>query len=238
MNRHTLALLAASAFASAAHAADINPQLLTQPQFRALSEDMGAVVSYKPLIPSEPSGITGFDIGVAVTGTKLKNHAVWEQAAGGSDVPSTLPVPTVRVHKGLPLNIDIGAFYSKVPTTNIQIGGGELRWAFVPGGTLTPALAARVSYTRLSGVDNLKFDTTGFDVSISKGFAFFTPYAGAGIVKVKSKPGAATLLAEESFDQSKVFAGLNMNFGLANIALEADRTGKATSAGVKFGFRF
>ena len=38
--------------------------------------------------------------------------------------------------------------------------------------------------------------------------------------------------------EGKVFAGLNINFALVNIAFEVDRTGEATSGGVKLGFRF
>ncbi len=220
-----------------AHAADINPLLLTQAEFKLLSEDLGSVVSFKPLIPAEAMGITGFDVGIAVTGTQLQNRPVWEKAAAGSSVPSTMAVPMLRVHKGLPFNIDIGASYAKVPSTNIQITGGELRWAFVPGGVATPALAVRASVSSLSGVDRLKLRTTGVDLSISKGFAFFTPYVGAGTVRVKSTPDGAGL-ASESFSQSKVFGGVNLNFGLVNVVFEADKTGQAASYGVKFGLRF
>jgi hypothetical protein len=223
--------------ASWAQAADVNPVLLTQPEFRLLSEDMGAVLSFKPMIPAESMGITGFDVGVAVTGTKLENRAIWEKASNGSSVEATLPIATVRVHKGLPFDIDIGGSFAKVPSTNIQILGGELRWAILPGSTITPALAVRASVSELSGVDNLSLRTTGLDVSISKGFAFLTPYVGAGIVNVKSKPDAPGLVSE-SFRQNKVFAGMNLNFGLVNLVLEGDKTGEATSYGVKLGLRF
>jgi hypothetical protein len=220
-----------------AQAADVNPVLLNQAEFRLLSEDMGSVVAFKPMIPSESMGISGFDMGVAISGTKLQNHAIWEKAANGSSIPTTLPVPMLRVHKGLPYDFDIGGSFAKVPSTNIQILGGELRWAFLPGSTVSPALALRASVSAVSGVDNLSLRTAGLDVSISKGFAFLTPYAGAGIVNVKSKPDVPGL-ASESFSQSKVFAGLNLNFGLTNLVLETDKTGKATSYGVKLGLRF
>jgi hypothetical protein len=220
-------------------AADINTlQLLTQAEFRAFSEDLSAVASFKPMIPSESMGLTGFDIGAAVSGTRLENKAVWEKAAAGASVPSTLPVPMLRVHKGLPWNIDVGASLAKVPSTDITIVGGELRWAVLPGSTVLPAVALRASASALSGVDQLSFRSYGFDVSISKGFAFLTPYAGVGIVRSTSKPDAAALLANESFSQGKVFAGLNVNFGLANLLIETDKTGDATSYGVKVGFRF
>lgn len=235
--RTTLCASAMALAASWAQAADVNPVLLNQSEFRLLSEDMGSVLSYKPMIPAEGLGVTGFDVGVAVTGTKLQNHAIWEKASNGSSVEATLPIATLRVHKGLPFDIDIGGSFAKVPSTNIQILGGELRWAFLPGSTVTPALALRASVSSLSGVDNLNLRTTGLDVSISKGFAFVTPYAGAGIVKVKSKPNAPGLVSE-SFNQNKVFAGVNLNFGLTNLVFEGDKTGEATSYGVKFGLRF
>ena len=98
-------------------------------------------------------------------------------------------------------------------------------------------LYGKLNQSQLSGLDNHKLRTTGHDVSISKGFAFLTPYAGAGIVNVKSKPDAPGLVSE-SFNQNKVFAGVNLDFGLANLVFEGDKTGEATSYGVKFGLRF
>lgn len=234
----TLAALAATA-ASGTWAADINSlQLLNQQQFRLVSEDVGAALSFKPLLPSEALGITGFDVGVAVTGTKLKNVALLERAASGSNIPDTLPVPTLRAHKGLPLNIDVGLMYSEIPDTNMKYVGGELRWAVLPGSTVLPAVAIRVSATQLQGVDQWKMDTQGIDVSVSKGFAFATPYIGTGIVRVKSTPQGVPTLSAEKFNQTKVFGGVNLNFGLMNLAFEVDTTDSRQSAGVKLGLRF
>jgi hypothetical protein len=222
----------------AASAADIDSiGNLTQSQFRLFSEDLGAALSFKPLIPAEPLGITGFDIGIAATGTDLKNARLLSLASSGRSVPTLLPVPTLRAHKGLPLNIDIGAMYSKIPDLDVTLWGGELRWAIVEGGTLMPAVALRGSYSALTGVDQLKLTTAGADISISKGFAMFTPYAGVGQVWVKSTPQGVPVLREESFTQTKVFAGVNINLGV-NLALEADSTGGIVSYGAKFGIRF
>lgn len=230
------ALLAAPAIALADDLDSL--QLLNQNDFRLLSEDLGAALSFKPLIPSEAMGITGFDIGVAVTGTKIKNRGVFDRATSGGDTPTWLPVPTIRVHKGLPLNLDIGFAYSQVPGTNIKYTGGELRWAILPGSTAVPAVALRGTLTKVSGVDQLDFDTKSVDVSISKGFANLTPYGGIGTVWVKSTPQGVPTLRGEDFNLTKVFAGLNVNFGIGNLAFEADNTGGTTSVGAKFGWRF
>jgi hypothetical protein len=238
MKRRFAAVLLAAA-AAPALAADIDSiQLLTQNEFRLLSEDLGAALSFKPLIPSEALGITGFDLGVAVSGTRLKNDAILKKASSGGDVPSMLPVPTLRLHKGLPLHLDVGAAFSQVPGTNIRYTGAELRWAIVPGGALTPAVAIRGALTRLTGVAQLDFDTRSLDVSVSKGFANVTPYVGVGQVWVKSTPRGVPGLRSEDFTQTKVFGGVNVNFGLANLAFEVDSTGGAATVGAKLGFRF
>lgn len=210
---------------------------ISQPQFRQLSEDLGATLSYKPLSPSEPLGVTGFDIGIEVTATQLENSANYTNAFTGS-VPDTLYLPKVHLHKGLPLGFDIGASYSAVPDSNIKVWGAEVRYALLKGGTTLPALALRGSYSALNGVDQLKFSTTGVDLSISKGFAVFTPYAGVGKVWVRSTPDPSTTKAEEDFDMGKVFVGVNMNLAIVNIAVEGDKTGDATSYGLKLGWRF
>ncbi|MBI1397336.1 MAG: hypothetical protein GC151_15295 [Betaproteobacteria bacterium] len=222
-----------------AHAADIDSvQLLDQSQFRLLSEDLGAALSYKPLTPAEPLGLTGFDIGVAVTGTKLRNTAVFDRATRSGNFPDYVPVPTLRAYKGLPFGIDVGLMAGMVPNSNVRFYGGELRYALLSGNVALPAIAIRGSYTKLSGVSQLDFDTKGIDLSISKGVLNFTPYGGVGHVWVSSTPNGVAGLNKETFGLNKVFVGINFNMLLMNLAVEADRTGDATSFGVKLGVRF
>ena len=232
-----LACIAASLVSLPAFAGDVTIRnLTTQAEFRALSEDLGAALSYKPLTPAAPLGITGFDMGIAATATKLENSAVLAKAGAGNH--STVIAPTLRLNKGLPFDIDVGAMYGAIPGTNIRLVGGELRYALLSGGVAMPAIGLRGSYTKLTGVDQLELNTKGVDVSISKGFAMITPYAGVGKVWVSSTPEAIAGLTKESFSLNKGFAGVNMNFGVTNLALEGDRTGHATSYGVKIGYRF
>lgn len=204
-----------------------------QSDFKVFSEDLGSALSYKPITPPAPLGITGFDIGLEVTSTKMRNL---ELATGGST--NNLIVPKLHIYKGLPLNIDVGAFYSAVPTTNIKFYGGELRYAILEGSVALPAVGIRGAMTKLTGVSQLALTTKSVDVSVSKGFAIFTPYAGIGRVWVDSTPDAASGLVKETFQQGKVFVGGNVNFGVMNFALEYDKTGSAPSYSAKLGFRF
>ena len=210
---------------------------LVQSEFRNLSEDLGAALSYKAVIPATPLGITGFDLGLEVTATKLPHRDAWDRASSGT-APDTLYVPKLHLHKGLPAGIDLGAFYTSIPGTNISLWGAEVRYAILEGGVAQPALGLRGTYSKLSGVDQLDFNTTGLELLISKGMAIFTPYAGVGRVWTTSNPVGVSNVSKEEFTQGKYFVGGNFNFGLANLALEADKTGDATSYGVKLGFRF
>ncbi|MGC3981882.1 MAG: hypothetical protein QM808_11520 [Steroidobacteraceae bacterium] len=213
-------------------------QTLVQGEFKGLTEDLGAALSYKSLAPASTLGVTGFDLSLSVTGTSLDSLAAWEKATNDNDIPSTLPVPMLRVTKGLPFNIDVGAFYLQIPDSNIRLYGGEARWAFIEGGVATPAVALHGTYSKVTGVDQLDLDTKSVDISISKGFTIVTPYAGIGQVWTNAKPVGVQQLHSESITQTKYFGGLNLNFGLPNIAAEVDQTGGITSYGLKFGLRW
>lgn len=212
-----------------------NIQLITQQDFRLLSEDLGAALSYKPLAPAEPLGLVGFDIGLEASATQLSHPQVYRQATGSS--VETLYIPRLHVSKGLPFGLDVGVSWSGLPGGGVSLIGAEARYALLPGGVLMPAVAVRASYSALKGADRLDFSTRGLDVSISKGFAMFTPYAGIGTVRVDSDPNALNL-RRETFSQDKVFVGANLNLMLMNLAVEADRTGDATSYSLKAGWRW
>jgi hypothetical protein len=238
MMRCILLGLAALAPLTATAADDIDRiDLLNQSEFRRLAEDLGSALSYKALSPAAPLGVTGFDVGIEVTATRLEHADLLDRATSGA-APSTVYVPKLHVHKGLPLGLDVGAFYGAVPDTNVKLAGAELRYALIAGGATTPALALRGTYTQLSGVDQLALDTTGLELTASKGFAVVTPYAGIGRVWVDAGPRNAGGLSAEDFGLAKYYVGANFNFALLNVALEADRTGDATTYGAKLGWRF
>jgi len=131
-----------------------------------------------PQTPTEPLGVTGFDVGVSLTMSKVANKDSLSRATSDS-VPSYIPVPTLRANKGC-ARLRRGLMYSKIPGSNISLWGGEARWAFLKGGVAEPAAGIRATYTKLTGVDQLDMSTKGLDISASKGFAMLTPYIGVG----------------------------------------------------------
>ena len=210
-------------------AKDINfgQSIVTQGQFRDLSREAGAAISFKNTAPAAPLGITGFDAGVEVSAVDIKSDSPYWQAAFSGDAPSYLFLPKLRVRKGLPFGIDLGAMYSYVPDSNIKLYGIEVSKAILDGTMATPALGIRGTYSRLAGVNDLDLQTAGLDASISKGFLFLTPYAGAGGLWVNSKAGGtlqtSSKLASENIFQPRVFAGLKVSpLPLLGITAEAE----------------
>lgn len=226
------ALMMATAVAQADTSFDLNPAT-TQSDFRAMSEDIAAAVNYKALGPAEATGLTGFGIGAFAAYTKVENKAAWQNATG-SDVDA-IGLAGVAVHKGLPLNLDVGAFYAAVPGTDVKVLGGEVRYAILAGGVASPALGVRGSYTKTTGSDDFDFTTQGIDVEISKGFAVLTPYAGAGYLRSESTPHVG-LLQKESFSGGRYYAGLRLSLLLLELTPEVERVGDNTSYNLRLGF--
>jgi hypothetical protein len=230
----TLALAAACALALPAAASDFDRlQTLSQAELANLAKDFTAVASYKSVAPAEPLGIIGFDIGAAVSATELDNSSIWKKAGFEH---GTVYMPTLRVQKGLPFDIDIGASLTAVPDSDIKLVGGEIKYALVPGGVALPAVAIRAAASKLSGVDELDLETRSVELTVSKGFLLVTPYAGVGKVWGSLTPNTGNL-RKETPRANKVFAGFNLNLGLANLAVEADRTAGNRTVSVKLGFR-
>ena len=173
---------------SSAVAADINfTSPIGQGDFKSLTKEAGAVLGYRNLAPAAPLGITGFDVGVEVSAMGIDENSTYWKAAFGNNAPAYLAVPKIRARKGLPFGIDVGAIYSYVPDSNVKLYGFELSKAILDGGIALPAVGVRATYTKMTGVEDLGLQTYGVDASISKGFLFITPYAGAGMLWIKSE---------------------------------------------------
>ena len=226
-----LLALATSAYASN----HITIQGLNQQDFNDLSQDMGAVLSYKQAQGAAPEGITGFDVSLHAGWTEVAHTSAWN-AATGSNI-SSVPFADVRISKGLPFGIDIGGEYSTVPGSNIKLYGVQVRYALLEGGIAEPAIGIRAAYTHVTGVTDLSFNTKTLGVSISKGFGPFTPYAGVGEVWTSSTPDAVTGLQSASFTNPEVYVGAQFQFGV-HFAVEADRVAGNTTYNLKLGFGF
>ena len=232
MKRTLLCVVAAATLAltqTPAPAADINFTTgITQDQFKSLSREAGVALGYRNMAPSVSLGVTGFDAGVELSVMSIDKNSTYWNAAFGNDAPSYLAVPKIRVRKGLPFGIDVGAVYSYIPDTNINLYGAELSKSIIEGSAASPAVGVRATYTRLVGVDDLALQMYGVDASVSKGFLFITPYAGAGLMQIRSEAKGqlrtlAPTLKDETLTVPRYFGGLRLTpFPLFSVTAEAE----------------
>jgi len=160
---------AATAFSPSAHASAFDSiDALSQDDFKVMVENLGAATQYRGITPTEPLGIIGFDVGVSVTATSINDRVLDIASEGDFDI-GRIPIPRVHAHKGLPFGIDVGAFISAVPETDIKLLGGEVRYALLEGGAVTPAIGVRAGFSTLQGLDDLDLTNLSAAVSISKG---------------------------------------------------------------------
>lgn len=208
---------------------------LGQGEFRRLSEDLGAALSYKGVTPATPLGIAGLDVGIEVSATDIRHASLFRLA--GNDAPDYLVVPKVHLYKGLPFGFDLGGFVGGATDVGATLFGADLRYAVLSDGLATPAVALRASATRTTDLGGLKVSTMAADVMVSKKLTLATPYAGAGVVRTVAKVNGLGL-AEEDFRKSRVFFGANFNFAILNLAVEAEKLGENTTLSAKAGWRF
>lgn len=241
MRRIATALCLTLATAGTASATDIEfARGVAQGELHTLVKDLGSALSYKNVAPAAPLGILGFDVGLEAVGLDVGGTA-WD-AVTGDKGSAWVVVPKLRARKGLPLSIDVGAFYAAIPKSNVGLFGAEVGWAVLDGGVALPAIGLRATYTRLLGVSELDAQTFGADAAISKGFLFLTPYAGAGVLYTDGKAKGKVLtnpvfvavnggkpLEEEKIRSPRYFGGLKLTpFPLFGITGEVEYSGLMT----------
>lgn len=225
--------------ASMAQAKDVDIDGGSQDDFDAVAGDLVAAIDYKAAGPAEATGLTGFGLGLVTTYVPVDKDD-WA-AVTGSDF-SAIGMVGLQATKGLPFNIDLGAFYATAPGSNVDAIGGEIRYAILPGSTVAPAVALRLSYVTVSGIDDFDLDSLSYDVSVSKGFGPFTPYAGVGRVDGSADPSAAVTTAtgidESEVKETKLFAGARLTLGIIEFTPQYTKLGDANSYTLRMGFSF
>jgi len=234
-----LGALALSALSQSASADPFETlERLDQARFLDLAEHLGAATHYKAVTPAESLGVIGFDLGIELSSTSIDSE-LFDDASDGDFGTGSLLVPRLHALKGLPFGIDIGASIGLIPSSDMTLIGGEARIALVEGNVALPAVGLRASYSWTEGSDDIEATNGALELTVSKGFLMLTPYAGVGIVHSSVDPtGARDTLADESFDQEKLYVGLNANLVGFNVTGEADRTGDHSSISAKLGIRF
>lgn len=235
------AMVMLASAASLTQAKDIQfTDVITQEDFKEFTKEFGSALLFNPMAPAEPLGILGFDVSLETVFTDISDDkGFWKKLVDDNDPYSFLPVPRLHVQKGLPYNIDVGAMFTSVPDTNIQLWGIEAKYAILEGSMLTPALSVRASYSQLQGADDIDADTQSLDVLVSKGFLMFTPYAGASYTRLNASENSDLVTLDDASETGyRALAGVQFSpFPLVIINGEIS-FGEVTQYGLKIGVRF
>ena len=225
ISRIAVAIMFSATMVGPVHAGGNNiiiPPTLNQSTFDSFVDEVAAMSAYNPLSPAEPLGIVGFEIGAAVTSYSI-DTAIWNSVVTDGAAPSNIVVPRLLVRKGLPFGIDIGASYATVPGSNVNNLGGEVRWAFLEGSTVMPAVAVIGHASKLSGVPDLDVSTYGADLGISKGFTIFTPYAAIGQLWYTGSESVTGLnLQDRDSSEMRSYAGVRIGMALFSLTGQVD----------------
>jgi hypothetical protein len=214
----------------------------SQEKFSDFAKDLTLALDHKPMVPAEPLGVTGFDIGVAISNTKFSNSSL--NNVDLLPVENALQMLNVQAHKGLPMGFDVGAAYSVGVGGNISTLAYEVSYAILDGSVALPAVAVKYTATSLlDGVSVLSYKSSAFEIGVSKGFAILTPYAGIGLVSSTVDPdganlSAATLTKVVATDVTKTYLGVNVNLTAFDLLLDVTNIGDASTTSFKLGFRF
>jgi len=203
----------------------INLTNVSQGDMNGLARELGLASASIPLAPAEPLGLAlGLDVGLGVSVADIHDEKTyWQSAIEGGNPKPVLILPYLSVRKGVPLGIDFGATYTPtVIGSDLSLVGAEVKWSFIKGSMLTPALALRVDYHRALGASDFSLQTVSTDISISKGFGPLKPYTGIGMAFIFFHPEAGNILRESDPRELKGYAGVRIKLLLIQIVPEID----------------
>lgn len=190
-------------------------------EYDKLLEELSSMISFNQDGPAESLGLIGLNIKLNLKMAAIDDKSGrWNNAVKIGTLPSSSFIcPQLIMTKGLPNDIDISAMYMPVIGADLTIGGVAVKWAFIDGGALIPAVALRASYSTALEKTNFKMEDIDLNLSISKDLGIITPYAFAGCNYGRISNVKTAINPIKNNDKTTVNygAGASLSLGLINI---------------------
>ena len=234
-----LLALALSAVAAPAAGWEVRPDAPRE-AFEAFHRHFAFAAYPYPRHGAAPLGITGFRVYAEATGDRDFEDEPFFDAVVDGDLPlDTLSIARVGVRKGLPGGIDLGASWGRAVDGEIELVSGELSWAILRGGAVSPALALRLTGTQSTGGGPYDLDLYGAELELSKGFAVATPYVGAGAYRGEGTLDRGDLGPRFDAEDTSgfVYAGVTINLLVPKLTFEVEQ-GEALQGAFNLAFGF
>ncbi len=222
--RRALIILSLAFSALPALAADVRPDA-PEADFRDFNRRFSMAAYDYPRHGAAPLGLIGFDVFAdAAVDQNFGDEDFARTVLDDSLTGDALVVARVGARKGLPGGINIGVAYGRALETDVKLVSGDLQWAIIKGGTLTPALSLRLTGTRTLDAGAYSLDQYGAELLLSKGFTVVTPYIGAGIVHSKgSLDSSLGRTFEDTQTRATVYGGVTLSLLLPKITVEVEK---------------
>ena len=133
-------------------------------------------------------------------------------------MPSTLIIPRLHVQKGLPANIDVGVYYSKIPDSVIWLWGANIKYSLIAEDNVMPTVVLSGSYSKIEGT-HIHMNTQGIDLSVNKKLLLLTPYAGVGQIFIDSS-SFDLAHTREKLTETRIYGGLKISLGIIDLTAE------------------
>ena len=176
----------------------------TRAAYQQVVRELGASIANRPSI-ARTSGLHGFDLSLNTSVSWIDDGdegdlkpAPWARVHQDGDPAGTVFTPSLTLRKGLPLGLEGGATLGYVGGSNQTTFGAFGRWGIVEGYKQYPDFTVQVGYTGLVGNEELDLGVvdTSFTIGYTLPFgrsagmnsAKFSPYLGAGWLKIKAAP--------------------------------------------------
>jgi hypothetical protein len=207
---------------------------LTRGEFEQLVDHLAGAIDM-PGRPAGPLGRTGFDLHVGAYWIDADDDASWwaHSLGGMSDTLGGIGGYRASIRKGLPKGLDVGAQVGSVAGEDFW--SAEVRYALLRGGAARPAVGVRGVWSQLAG-GPMDLSVFTAQVTASKGFGPFTPYASAGMrwVTADARAHGDDVSVRYDYDSStfSASAGVHLKMRPLGVRLEVR---KATELAAFFG---
>ncbi len=208
--------------------------------FRDFARRFASAAYAYPGHPAKALGVTGFEaFAEASYDDTFDQQPFFPGAVDGDLDGGFLSIARVGVRKGLPGKVDLGVSLAEAVGTDLKLATAEVQWAFLEGGTVSPAAALRITATRSQGGGAFTLDQAGVEVLASKGFPLITPYIGGGVIASRARLDRSGTLSDlsETHTQPIAYAGLRLSLLIPKITAEVQR-GETTQYALRVALGF
>ncbi len=200
------------------------------------ANEVGSTIWFNPGEVAEGYGFLGFSASVSLTSANVNGDA-WDSFVG-TNAGSSIYITTITLRKGITKRLSVGFRFSDYSDINANSWGAEVKYVFVKGSAVVPAISGRITYTKLTNAGILDANALSVGVMISKGFLNFTPYCGAALVRSDIDVNADTWGFSKTETSAQVYAGVRITL-IPMISITGEvSSGEITKYTVKAGIRF